>query len=121
MRVRVFGVPALLALVLPFGGADAAPACAVLRWRSGQTCTFEPPAGAWAFGGTATAAEGTTAWIAVEVVFNGVVIDSCYASGYQVATCEDAGQAFTTTTHTCRVYGTGGPKFHCADPPLPLG
>jgi hypothetical protein len=117
-------IPALLAMVLPMASpASAAPACVMINWRSGQSCTFEPVAGAFLYGGVATAAEGQNAWIAVEVVFQGVVIDSCYGSGFEVATCSDYGQAFVgNLTHVCRVWGTGGPKAHCADPPaLPVG
>ncbi|HWL37839.1 MAG TPA: hypothetical protein VNQ77_16755 [Frankiaceae bacterium] len=105
--------------------AAAAPACVVLNWRSGDTCAFEAPAGAFVFGGVATAREGEGVWIAVEVVFNGVVIDSCYGSAVagEAAACEGNGQAFAPSlTHVCRVWGSGGPKFHCADPPaLPMG
>lgn len=125
MRARHLLVPAALGLVLPVASpASAAPACAGLNWRSGQTCAFEAPASAFLFGGVASANEGP-AWIAVEIVFNGVVIDSCYGSAVagRAATCQDYGQAFAPSlTHVCRVYGTGGPKFYCVDPPaLPIG
>ena len=123
MRIRHALIPALLGLVVPLAApASAAPACFVTNWSNGDSCYFEAPAGAFLFGGTATAGDGQQAWIAVEVLFQGVVIDSCYGSGTTVATCEDYGQAFAPNfTHECRVHGTGGPKFHCADPPaLPL-
>lgn len=129
MKTRYLGLTAMLALLAPFAGpASAAPYCFRLNWRHGDTCSFEAPTGAFIFGGIATAGDdGQEAWIAVEVVFNGLVIDSCYGSdnGSGTATCEDTGQAFAPTlTHVCRVFGSGGPKFHCADPPalpLPLG
>lgn len=126
MKLRYLGLTTMLALVVPFAApASAAPSCFVLNWDHGDTCWFEAPAGAFIFGGVATGGgEQGPAWIAVEVVFNGVVIDSCYGydNGTGTATCEGTGQAFAPSfTHVCRVSGTGGPKFHCADPPaLPL-
>lgn len=125
MKLRYFVLPALLTLLPLASPASAAPACFVLNWSHGDTCRFETPARAYVFGGTATAGEGQTAWIAVEVMLNGVSIESCFGTGFEVATCEGQAQSFTSNvTYTCQVSGTGGPKFHCADPPLlplPLG
>ena len=124
MKVRHLLLPAVLALVGPSTSpASAGPLCVVVDWSSGDTCTFEAPTRAFVFGGVATSTEGD-AWIAVEVVFNGIVVDSCFGTdnGTGTATCEDFGQAFAPSfTHVCRVYGTGGPKFHCADPPPLVG
>lgn len=122
MRARSFLLPAVVLTLAPLAApASAAPACVMAPWRHGQTCTFEAPLRAVAFGGVATASEGR-AWIAVEVVFNGVVVASCYNSGGSTAQCQGTFQPFApNATHVCRVYGTGGPKAHCADPPaLPL-
>jgi len=127
MRLRPFLLPFALALVTPFAGpAHAAPACVVLNWRNGDWCTFEAPTRAFVFGGVATGVpDGGLAWVAVQVSFQGQVIASCYGTAPQPgypATCEGNAQAFAPTLlHVCQVFGTGGPKFHCADPPaLPL-
>lgn len=124
MRLRLLLAFAIVGAPLWFASpASAAPACVMLNWQNNQTCTFEAPAGAFAFGGTARSWEGP-AWIAVQVEFNGVVLYSCYGQAVagEVATCTGTGRAFAGgLTHVCRVFGTGGPKAHCADPPpLPL-
>ena len=126
MKPRYLVGALALAVALPVASpAAAAPACVMLNWRNGATCRFEAPAGAFVFGGVAGAIEGQEAWIAVEVLFNGVVIDQCFGSAVagEAATCVGNGQAFAPSfTHVCRVWGTGGPKAHCADPPaLPIG
>ena len=127
MRFRLVLLPVLLALVGPFGvPAHASPACFVLNWQNGDSCPFEAPAGEFVFGGIASpgSPDGETPWVAVQVVFNGQVVASCFDLGTDTepAVCEDRWRAFVPTlTHICQVYGTGGPKFHCADPPpLPL-
>lgn len=122
MKLRYLGLGAMLALLVPFAGpASAGAYCVGLNWHHGDTCTFEAPARPFVFGGVATVSDGyQQAWVAVEVVFNGVVIASCYGgdNGTGTATCEGTGQPFAPSlTHVCRVSGTGGPKFHCADPP----
>lgn len=127
MRLRLLLIPALCALVAPFGGpAYAAPACVVLNWEDGDWCTFEAPAREFVFGGVATEMRDGDRypWVAVQIVFNGRVIASCYGQGTatEPAHCVGRAQALAPTfTHVCQVLGTGGPKFHCADPPpLPL-
>ena len=59
--------------------------------------------GAFVFGGVATSIEGRQAWVAVEVVFNGVVIDSCYGTAVagEAAVCEGNGQAFAPSSWPC--------------------
>ena len=123
MRFRYAMIPAVLGMVLPMASpASAAPACVMVNWRNGDSCWFEPVAGAFLFGGVARVSEGhQSAWVAVEVRFQGLVIDSCYGTdnGAGVATCSDYGQAFVgNLSHECVVYGSGGPKAHCADPPV---
>jgi len=123
MKLRLFLVLTILGFTLSLASpATAAPGCSGVNWRSGDTCTFEAPAGAFAFGGIATAGEGQHAWVAVEVVFNGIVIASCFGSGTTTAQCGGTAQAFAPNlTHVCRVSGTGGPWYGCADPPpLPV-
>jgi hypothetical protein len=119
MKLRL-AAPLMLGLLAPFAApASALPYCVVLGWHDGDSCSFEAPGGEFLFGGIATSpGQGVPAWVAVEVVFNGIVIDSCYGSGTDVATCQDMAQSFVSTLpYECRVRGTGGPKFHCADPP----
>ena len=98
----------------------------MLSWHHGDSCTFEAPTGELVFGGIATdIPDGEQyPWVAVQVVFQGQVIASCYGQGTGIkpAVCEGRTQTFVPTlTHVCQVFGTGGPKFHCADPPpLPI-
>ena len=127
MRYRFLLLPALGALVVPFGApANAAPACVMLDWRNGDSCTFEAPAHEFVFGGVATHyPDGARIpWVAMQVVFRGQVIASCFDEGTSTepAICSGRMRAFVpTATHVCQVFGTGGPKAHCADPPpLPL-
>ncbi|HVF04508.1 MAG TPA: hypothetical protein VNA20_06700 [Frankiaceae bacterium] len=123
MRARHFVLPAILAAVAPLATpVSAAPACVMAPWRNGQTCTFEAPLRAIAFGGVSSTSQGPDAWVAVEVVLNGVVLASCYdpPNGDDgSAACAGTFQPFApNATHVCRVYGRGGPKAHCADPPV---
>lgn len=126
MRMRLLLAPAVLALTTPFAApAQAAPVCVVVNWQNGDWCTFEAPTREFIFGGIASAAGEGRAWVAVQVMFQGQVIASCYDeanSPSEPAACTGRAQAFAPTfTHVCQVFGTGGPKFHCADPPpLPL-
>jgi hypothetical protein len=126
MKSRLLLVPTLLSLAAPFASpAQAAPACVGVNWRNGDWCTFEAPTRAFVFGGVATAAEDgdERPWVAVQVTFQGQVIASCYdeGNGTEPAVCRGNAQAFAPTfTHRCTVYGSGGPKYHCADPPMVL-
>ena len=129
MRIRLL-LPALCALVAPFAGpAGAAPACVVLDWRNGDSCTFEAPTREFVFAGIADEVPDgeDVPWVAVQVVFQGQVIASCFDFGTKTepAHCEGRAQAFAPTlTHVCQAFGTGGPSFQCADPPplpLPVG
>lgn len=127
MRFRLLLIPALCALVTPFGSpAHAAPYCVVLNWQNGDWCTFEAPAREFVFAGIADKIPDGEQypWVAVQVVFQGQVIASCYATGTETrpAACTGRAQAFAPTlTHVCQAFGTGGPMFHCADPPpLPI-
>ena len=127
MRIRSLFLSMSCALVAPFAApANAAPACVVLNWQDGDWCTFEAPTRQFVFGGVATEIlDGQRyPWVAVQVLFNGQVIASCYDQGTttEPANCTGTAQAFAPTlTHVCQVYGSGGPKFHCADPPpLPV-
>lgn len=119
MRFR-FLLPALCALVVPLGHAHAAPACVMLDWQHGDWCTFEAPAREFVFGGIGRPSGEVTPWIAVQVVFQGQVLASCYDDGDSTdpPNCTGRWQAFVgDLTHHCYVFGTGGPIAHCADPP----
>lgn len=127
MKFRLLLIPALCALVAPLGGhANAAPACAMLNWRHGDWCSFEAPAREFVFGGIATEIPDGAQypWVAVQVVFNGQVLASCYGEGSAEipARCTNRWQAFVPDLpHQCYVFGTGGPKAYCVDPPpLPV-
>lgn len=106
--------------------AHAAPACVVLNWSNGDFCFFEAPAREFLFGGVADRVpdEERFPWVAVQVSLHGQVLYSCYDEGTatEPAQCVGRGQAFAPNlTHKCQAFGTGGPKFHCADPPpLPI-
>jgi hypothetical protein len=94
--------------------------CAGASWSDGDSCTFEAPFGAFAFGGTASVSSGI-AFVYVEVVFNNVVVASCSNAAPLTATCTGQATSVSGTMHDCRVYGSGGPYFQCADPPrLPV-
>ena len=105
----------------------APPACTVLNWEDGDICTFSAPAGSFAFGGVATLpGDGVDAEIAVQIRIQGTfqTLASCYdRQSDKPATCQERYDAPIDgrVTYVCQVFGTGGPKFHCADPPrLPL-
>ena len=56
----------------------------------------------------------------VQVTVNGHVIDSCFGTGTETepARCADKAQTVAPgLPHVCRVFGTGGVVFQCADPP----
>lgn len=99
------------------------PACFVLNWEDGDICTFSAPAGSFAFGGVALSpGDGVDAEIAVQIRLQGTfqTFASCYDRQSDVpAACEETYDAPIdgTATYVCQVFGTGGPKFHCADPP----
>lgn len=125
--IRQLLLPALVTLAAPFSSpAQAAPACVMLEWTNGDSCTFEAPAGEYVFGGIADKVPDGARfpWVAVQVVFQGQVVASCYDEGTRTepAHCVGKARAFVgDLPHVCQVFGTGGPKAHCADPPpLPL-
>lgn len=106
--------------------AHAAPACVVVNWSNGDLCYFEAPTREYVFAGIATEVPDGEQfpWVSVQVSLHGQVIASCYDEGTttEPARCVGRAQAFAPNlTHLCQAFGTGGPKFHCADPPpLPL-
>lgn len=106
--------------VLFTSAGPASSACARASWSNGDSCSFDAPFGAFAFGGTATVSSGI-AFVYVEVVFNNVVVASCSNAGPLTATCAGQTTSVAGLTHDCRVWGSGGPYYQCADPPpLPL-
>lgn len=127
MEFRLLLIPAALALVTTtVTPAHAAPACAVPNWFNGDACYFEAPTREFVFEGTADRVNDGEQfpWVAVQVSLHGQVIASCYDAGTttEPAHCIGRAQAFVPNlTHMCQASGTGGPLFHCADPPpLPL-
>lgn len=127
MRFRSLLLYAAFGLVTSFvSPADAAPACVGLNWLHGDSCQFEAPTREFLFGGIADrVADGDDfPWVAVQVSLHGQVLYSCYDVGSptEPAQCVGRGQALAPNlTHLCQVFGSGGPKYHCADPPpLPL-
>jgi hypothetical protein len=95
--------------------------CSRAWWEDGDSCTFDAPAGSFAFDGTADN-RGEGARVEVQVWVANILLASCAASDSVVATCGDVVTSpFPSLPHTCVVRGSGGIKFQCADPPrLPL-
>lgn len=133
VRTVRLALPLLLVAPLPSTAAAGPvpatpppPACVVLDWRDGDVCVFSAPAGSFAFGGVATSpGDGVAAEIAVQIRVLGTfqTLASCYDRRAGAATCEERYDAPVdgTVTYVCQVFGSGGPKFHCADPPrLPV-
>lgn len=127
MRGRHIVLPVLLALAAPFASpAEAAVYCSGEFWSDGDVCTFEAPTRGFLYGGIADEIRDGEQfpWVAVQVTFNGSQIASCYDQGTatEPAVCEGFAQVFAPTlTHVCQVFGSGGPSYHCADPPpLPI-
>lgn len=130
-RAVSIALPLLLAAPLPPAtaalSAPPPPGCVVYDWEDGDLCTFSAPAGSFAFGGVALSpGNGVPAQIAVQVRLKGTftALESCYDRQPDIpAACEERYDAPVdgTVTFVCQAFGTGGPKFHCADPPrLPL-
>lgn len=131
--IRALRLALSLVLVAPLPSMAAVPAtppppgCFVLDWDDGDICLFSAPAGSFAFGGVALSpGDNRDAEIAVQIRVQGTfhTLASCYDRQSGVpAVCEERYDAPIdgTITYVCQVFGTGGPKFHCADPPrLPL-
>lgn len=124
-RAVRLALPLLLLAPLPSAAAPVTPpppACAVFNWRDGDSCLFSAPAGAFVFGGVATSpGDQRDAEVAVQIRLRDVPepLDSCYQRRNGVpAACEDMFDAPVDglVTYVCQAFGTGGPKFHCADP-----
>ena len=127
MKRSVLPLAAVIAVVTStITPAQAAPACVVVNWSNGDSCYFEAPTREFVFGGISDQVNDGERfpWVAVQVSLHGQVLYSCYDRGTatEPAQCVGRGQAFAPNlTHKCQVFGPGGPKFHCADPPpLPL-
>ncbi|HWL34853.1 MAG TPA: hypothetical protein VNQ77_01545 [Frankiaceae bacterium] len=114
-----------ITLAVPAAPAHALPYCGG-TWTNHALCSFEAPAGAFAYKGTATSGpEGrgeVSVRVFVEVAGIQYTVGSCANRGAIPVTCTGVVDSdFDGFQHYCEVFGYNGGTYLCADPPpLPL-